>query len=152
MLCGLAFAVAVLVLAVLARTAFRGASSTVTSAGRASPEPVYRAGSLMEAQLVLDALNAGGVRATVRNEHVASLVGEIPQSAAWPEVWLSRASDWDVAVAIVRKYEERRDTDNDTEVVCSACGEHSPSNFELCWRCRAPLDVPASDGQGSADK
>lgn len=137
---------AALILAALARMAFRQASSSGTLAVRSSHEPVYRAASLVEAQLVLDGLDAEGIRATIRNEHVAGLVGEIPQSAAWPEVWLTQASDWDAAVAIVRKYEERRDTDNDKEVVCSACGEVSPSNFELCWRCRAPFDVPPAGG------
>jgi hypothetical protein len=91
------------------------------------------------------------LRATIRNEHLAGLIGEIPQPSAWPEVWLTRASDWDAAVAIVRKYEKRRDTDNDTEVVCSACGEVGPANFELCWRCRAPLDGPDAEGPPRSD-
>jgi hypothetical protein len=123
----------------------RAARRAPSSRARGPSGPVFKAGSLIEAELVRNALEAEGIVATLRNEQLFGVLGEIPHPAAWPEVWLSRPSDWDAAQAVVKSYEERRRTVTKGEVVCPKCAELSPANFELCWRCRAPLGS-TSDG------
>jgi len=100
---------------------------------------IFRASTVLEAQMVRNALEGEGIPSTLRNEQLTGLIGELPFQVAWPEVWLIDASDWEAALAVVGDYEERRATPIEGDLVCSACGETSPSNFELCWKCRAPI-------------
>jgi predicted amidophosphoribosyltransferase len=39
----------------------------------------------------------------------------------------------------VRAFEAARQDDSEASLLCAACGEESPANFELCWKCRKPL-------------
>jgi hypothetical protein len=100
---------------------------------------LYSAGSLYEAQLLLDLLKQEGIPAELRNEHLVGMIGLLPESATQPSVWIENPDDWDRGRELVAAFEERRATTIDTELTCPACGEKSPGNFELCWKCRAPL-------------
>ena len=103
------------------------------------PKQLYSAGSLYEAQLLLDLLKEEDVPAVLRNENLVGMIGVLPESTSQPSIWIENPEDWDRARALVEAFEERRATEIDTEIKCPACGEMSPSNFELCWKCRAPL-------------
>ena len=100
---------------------------------------LYSAGSLYEAQLLLDLLKEEDVPAVLRNENLVGMIGILPESTSQPSIWIENPEDWERARALVEAFEERRATEIDTEIKCPACGEMSPSNFELCWKCRAPL-------------
>ncbi len=102
---------------------------------------LYVAGSLLEAQLVIDALKQAGVPVQLRNDRLSGMVGFLPEPSTQPTIWLEDADDWERARQVVTEYEARRDAIVDTELVCAACGEVSPGNFELCWKCRAPFVV-----------
>jgi len=112
--------------------------------GEREPQPqgtvaVYAAGTLYEARLVLDLLDEAGIRAVLLNENVSGLAGALPETATRPTLWLEDAADWDRARAVVRDYEKRRTAELGAEVLCPACLEKNPGNFELCWHCHAPL-------------
>ena len=100
---------------------------------------LYAAGSLYEAQLLLDELKEAGFAVALRNENLLGMVGLLPESTTRPTIWLENPDDWERCRAIVEAFEERRSTEIDTEITCPACGEQNPSNFELCWKCRAAL-------------
>ena len=74
---------------------------------------LYQAGSLDEAQFLMDLLNEAGLKATLRNADLASLAGGLPLSATLPTIWLDDENDWDRGRAIVDQFEERRTTDID---------------------------------------
>lgn len=115
-------------------------SSDPSSEGSAAPSTmIFRASTVMEAQMVRDALESEGIPSTLRNEQLTGLIGEIPFQVAWPEVWLVDGADWEDAVGVVGEYEERRKTAVVGEILCVRCGEMSPGNFELCWKCREPI-------------
>ena len=63
----------------------------------------------------------------------------MPESATLPQIWVENEDDWERGREVVTDFEERRSTASDTELTCPACGETNPGNFELCWKCRAPL-------------
>ncbi|MFA6902198.1 MAG: DUF2007 domain-containing protein [Gallionellaceae bacterium] len=100
---------------------------------------VYSAANLMEAQLVLDLLGHAGVEARLRNENAQGGLGEIPFTHAYPEVWVVNDRDVERAQTVTRNYDN-----SPVEagvVICRACGEENPRNFQLCWHCGAGLEL-----------
>ena len=101
--------------------------------------PLYSAQDLVDAQLLVDKLRDFGVEATIRNGDLQGAIGELPWSVR-PEVCLLDPADVPWAVAIKKEYEQARSQPvTGKERVCSACGELSPPNFEVCWKCRQPF-------------
>lgn len=111
----------------------RGAGSRPAAA---TPDIVFRfyvARARYDAFLVADRLNQAGIRAHVFNQHAQSIVGDVPPDVAQPQVWLDRESDRERAQILLARLEEEARIVG--EVRCRACGESSPANFDLCWRC-----------------
>ena len=90
-----------------------------------------------QAYLLRDLLRMHGVQAHVFNEHVASIVGEVPPDSALPQVWLDDDGDLPRALQIVAAERERARRQGD--VFCRRCGEGSPATFDLCWNCGSAL-------------
>ena len=99
---------------------------------------VYSAADLIEAHLVLHQLRQSGIPARIFNENAQGAVGELPVDHACPEVWLERDGDEPKARRVIEEYERRPLRRGIRH--CLECGERSPVNFELCWRCGAALD------------
>jgi hypothetical protein len=100
-------------------------------------ERFYNAVNRFDAYLLLHRLQHAGIAAHVFNEHMQSIVGDVPPDVAQPQVWLDRASDRPRAEAVLAALQlERSKTGT---VRCPGCGEDNPANFELCWRCGANL-------------
>ena len=94
---------------------------------------IYIAHQRYDAWLVADRLNQIGIRAHVFNQHASSIVGDVPcDHVAQPQVWLERESDQERAQIVLRDIEN---AERQGDVACSACGEDSPANFDLCWNC-----------------
>jgi hypothetical protein len=113
---------------------------------------LYTAADLPEAHLVAQLLERAGIEACVLNAHaqgglgncslrcstsaVLGVVGEIPFTHAWPEVWLLDEADVARAQRVLETFTRplvsppRR---------CRDCGEDNPGTFETCWHCGAPL-------------
>jgi len=98
---------------------------------------VYVARHRFDAFLVADRLNQAGIRAHVFNQHAASIVGDIPPDAGQPQVWIEREQDRERAAILLRRIDEEARIGG--SVACPACGEESPANFDLCWKCGASL-------------
>lgn len=106
---------------------------------RPTVEPLYTAGSLHEAQLLLDALHEAAVEALIVNEHLVGGFGQLPFGESLPRVAITNAAQRDEALEIVRAFEERMKDCDDAVVLCPSCREENPASFELCWSCRAEL-------------
>ncbi len=98
---------------------------------------VYVARQRYDAWLVADRLNQIGIRAHVFNQHASSIVGDVPPDVAQPQVWIERECDRERAQVVLADIERAGRVAHD--VSCVACGEASPSNFDLCWNCGGPL-------------
>ncbi len=104
--------------------------------------PVFQALTLPEAEMCRQRLAEDGIEATIRNVHLQGAIGELPANLL-PEVCVLQTSDFDAAREIVRLMEAARVAPDQAEKSCPACGELNPGNFELCWKCRAELEVTA---------
>jgi hypothetical protein len=100
---------------------------------------LYRASDLAEAHLLRDLLEEDGLSACIVNENLASLGGELPFGLIVPEVWITDSRDLFMARAVLKEYLERKGEPDSAERQCRWCGEQSPGNFDLCWKCRRPF-------------
>ena len=98
---------------------------------------VYVARQRFDAYLVADRLNQAGIRAHVFNEHMSSIVGDVPPDVAQPQVWIADDDDEPRARELLRAMEA--DARRTTPLYCRKCGEQSPGNFDLCWNCGTSL-------------
>lgn len=101
--------------------------------------PVYSALNLADAQFVVDRLSSANIRTYVRNEALQGALGELPLSAR-PEVCIFDERELKEALAIVQEHEAATHSSLLlADQVCAVCGEQSPGNFELCWKCQSPF-------------
>ena len=105
---------------------------------------VFIAQDRWEAQLRLDQLIELWIPARIDNAMTMSGYGELPYLASRPRVVVERASDVERARAAVVEFEARGRAKLDGVKRCPSCGDDSPENFELCWKCGGELDAPAS--------
>jgi len=100
-------------------------------------ERFYNAINRFDAYLLLHRLQQAGIAAHVFNEHMHSIVGDVPPDVAQPQVWLERARDRPRAETVLETLRvERLKTGS---VRCTNCSEDNPANFELCWKCGQSL-------------
>jgi hypothetical protein len=76
-------------------------------------------------------LEAEGIRAVVRNERLASAMGELPPAECQAEVWVTDQGDAQRAELLLR---EGRPVAGPAWA-CPACGEQLEPQFTQCWRC-----------------
>lgn len=101
--------------------------------------PLYLALDLADAELLVHRLENAGIDCFVRNRELQGMLGELPLSLR-PEVCVIHAGDVARAEVLKAEYEQNRASSIvGEERRCEACGELSPPNFELCWRCGAEL-------------
>jgi len=74
-------------------------------------------------------LETEGIRAEVRNEFLASAMGELPPAECQAELWV-RAGDAPRAQEILR-----RPAPSGPDWSCTGCGEISGPQFTECWKC-----------------
>jgi hypothetical protein len=109
-------------------------------------KPLCTTGTLYEAQLILDLLKESLIRAEIRNENLVGLAGLLPEAATLPTIWVEHEDNWERARAIVDEFEARRLEPPPPDILCPACRETNPGNFELCWKCRAELPPHRASG------
>ncbi len=79
-------------------------------------------------------LKSEGIDAFLRNEHLGSIVGEMPFEQVWPELWVKNDLDYDRALQLI-------DTENLLSESpaeswrCANCGEDNEGQFAACWSC-----------------
>jgi len=99
---------------------------------------VYRAANLVEAQLVVDELAAGGMRSRVTGTYLSGAIGELPPGDVLG-VWLDEPRHVERARAMIEDYEATRRARH-PDWRCDPCGETIGGEFGACWQCgaRAP--------------
>lgn len=94
--------------------------------------PIYTAADPLEAEVLRGYLAAHGIAIEILGNGLWSARGEL-QVDAYPRLCLREPADQARALDLLRRYEHRRDAPG-AEWRC-ACGESSPTDFEICWAC-----------------
>lgn len=101
---------------------------------------VYLASSLYEAQLFVDRLEEQGIATYVKHAYLQGALGELPLTAR-PLVCVVNDAQYLEGRELAREFERANREDPGPDRHCRACGEDSPGNFQMCWKCRADLGV-----------
>jgi hypothetical protein len=76
-------------------------------------------------------LAAEGIATRIRNEHFGSIMGEMPFTDTWPQLWVVNDLDFDRAQQLIEGGLDEAGPD----WRCSQCGEHNEGQFAACWNC-----------------
>ena len=82
-------------------------------------------------------LAAEGIQTEVRNQHLSSIMGEVPFFETWPQLWVVNDLDFDRAKQLIES------ADNEAPMEpwsCSKCGEQNEGQFSACWKCGSAAD------------
>ncbi len=96
----------------------------------------YRAGNLLDAQLIADLLTSEGIDVRVFNQNAQSLAGEIPPAVAGPQVWVMQDQQLARARELIDAHQAQPELASQR---CRHCGEPNPGNFLSCWCCEGWL-------------
>ena len=81
-------------------------------------------------------LESEGIEAFIKNEHLGSILGEMPFQEVWPELWVQKDLDFDRAKQLIDAgitQESPLDA-----WVCRKCGAQNEGQFSACWQCETP--------------
>ena len=78
-------------------------------------------------------LDAEGIRSEIRNQHFGSILGEMPFTDTWPQLWVVNDLDYDRAKQLIdgTAYDESPQA----AWRCRKCGEQNEGQFAVCWNC-----------------
>ena len=82
-------------------------------------------------------LEAEGIPCEIRNEHLGSVLGEIPFVETWPQLWVVNDLDYDRAKQLISS--QSIDESPASAWRCKSCGEENEGQFAACWNCGTSL-------------
>ncbi len=82
-------------------------------------------------------LEAEGIPCQIRNEHLISILGEMPFPETWPELWVINDLDYDRAMELINGGAASESPQASWR--CKKCGETNEGQFAACWNCGAPV-------------
>ena len=82
-------------------------------------------------------LESEGIPAFLKNEHLASIVGEMPFQDVWPQLWIVNDLDYDRALQLIDA-DKIADESPTTPWCCRHCGTEIEGQFSACWNCGQP--------------
>ena len=82
-------------------------------------------------------LASEGIPTEVRNQHLGSIMGEVPFFETWPQLWVVNDLDYDRAKQLI----DTVDAESPAESwKCEHCGESNEGQFAACWNCGRAAD------------
>ena len=82
-------------------------------------------------------LTSEGIPTEIRNEHLGSIMGEMPFVETWPELWVINDLDYDRATELITAVGEESPT---APWRCKRCGEENEGQFAACWKCSSAAE------------
>ena len=86
-------------------------------------------------------LEENGIGTLVKNLGSSSVMGEVPFTHAYPELWIADDADFAEALKILEPY-YRAMKETRPEWECE-CGETIAGSYGACWNCGATATAPA---------
>jgi len=87
-------------------------------------------------------LESEGIASVIRNEHLGSIVGEMPFVEVWPELWVINDLDFDRALQLIDS--AISDESPGAHWNCRKCGEENEGQFAACWNCGQAVGAASS--------
>ena len=80
-------------------------------------------------------LQSEGIACVIRNEHLGSILGEMPFPEVWPQLWVKNDLDYDRALQLLNEDAVAESPAGSWR--CKRCGEDNEGQFAACWNCGA---------------
>ena len=94
---------------------------------------ITSASSIIEIAHYRNLLTSEGIDSFVRNEHLGSIVGEMPFQEVWPELWVVNDLDYDRALQLIDESISEESPSDSWR--CRKCGTENEGQFAACWNC-----------------
>jgi hypothetical protein len=95
---------------------------------------VTTADSLLTISHYKNLLVSEGIPAFIRNEHLGSIIGEMPFQEVWPQLWVENDLDYDRALQLIDAANVI-DESPQTPWLCKSCKAENEGQFAACWQC-----------------
>lgn len=97
---------------------------------------VLSADSLVTISHFKNVLVTEGIPAFIKNEHLGSIIGEMPFQEVWPELWVENDLDYDRAMQLLDENTVQNESPG-RAWRCQKCHEENEAQFGACWSCGA---------------
>ena len=87
-----------------------------------------------QAAMIQEILSNEGIQCLLRNDQLASALGEIPFLECYPELWVVDDDVFPRARNLLDGWLNDRGN-SDKPWICKNCGEHCEAHFGACWAC-----------------
>ncbi|MCH6257572.1 DUF2007 domain-containing protein [Puniceicoccaceae bacterium K14] len=84
-------------------------------------------------------LEGEGIQTTVRNKNASGVMGEIPFTEVWPELWVLNDSDEEKAQTIIKEFNSSSKS-RTAAWTCPKCDSEVDEGFSECWNCGNPAN------------
>ena len=78
-------------------------------------------------------LMAEGIESEIRNEFFGGILGDMPFTETWPQLWVVNDLDYDRALQLID--DSALDESPGDDWRCKQCGELNEGQFAACWSC-----------------
>lgn len=99
---------------------------------------VTAADSLLTISHYKNLLVSEGIPAFIRNEHLGSIIGEMPFQEVWPQLWVENDLDYDRALELIDAVNVINESPQ-TPWLCESCKAENEGQFAACWQCGAAV-------------
>jgi hypothetical protein len=96
---------------------------------------VFRGTSLVEVGHLKNVLEHAGIATMIRNEHLGSVLGDIPFLECQPELWVLDDADGKRARELIHESLSAPISGVVAVWRCSHCGETNEAQYAACWNC-----------------
>ncbi|MEM7611144.1 MAG: DUF2007 domain-containing protein [Pseudomonadota bacterium] len=94
---------------------------------------VFSADNLVTVAHYRNVLEAEGIATEIRNQNLGGVLGEVPFTEVWPQLWVRHALDEQRALEIIAEVQATPLEGNPW--TCRACGTDNEVQFAVCWQC-----------------
>ena len=96
---------------------------------------VFTADNLVTVAHYRNVLESEGIRTEIRNQNLGGVLGEVPFTEVWPQLWV-KPLDAQRALEIIEA--ARSEPVAGDPWRCSGCGADNEPQFAACWQCGQP--------------
>ncbi len=84
-------------------------------------------------------LSAEGIKSEIRNQHLGSIMGDMPFVEVWPELWVVNDLDFDRAKQFIDGTALEESPAEPWR--CPKCREENEGQFAACWNCGESVET-----------
>ena len=100
---------------------------------------VFQTITEVEASIVKSVFLENGIEATIKNQNITNIAGEVPFTESYTEIWVDDGIDYEEIKNILARYQNVKEaTFEQATWCCPSCNEENDNNFEVCWQCQTP--------------